>query len=200
MLWRYIPQLVSTPAGTSVICFVSHKFNVNRPPQKKAHLPEALKVDFFSMSSMYKGKKTLLDAGFLFVFFTSPRPSAENHHRLEYSSKHARVNPVKTPVQKVTKHEETPRFGEVFDQRKKSKKKLNSWNPNPFVDTCCFITAINTIRSGLHIGPQAPQVWQSCQLVGHEIHPSFSVGNHTCALFGPKRFVVPLKKKKNELQ
>lgn len=84
----------------------------------------------------------------------------------------------------------------VLNMQESTQSKLNSWNPNPFVDTCCFITAINTIRSGLHIGPQAPQVWQSCQLVGHEIHPSFSVGNHTCALFGPKRFVVPFKKKK----
>ena len=93
------------------------------------------------------------------------------------------------------KHEETPRFGEVFDQRKKSprlvelQKALNPWNPNPFVDTCCFITAINTIRSGLHIGPQAPQDWQSW----------FSVGNHTCAFFGPKRFVVPFKKKRTAM-
>ena len=77
-------------------------------------------------------KKNVVGCGVSLRFFTSPRPSAENHHRLEYSSKHARVNPVKTPVQKVTKHEETPRFGEVFDQRKKSQKKPQFLESQPF--------------------------------------------------------------------
>lgn len=63
MLWRYIPQLVSTPAGTSVICFVSHKFNVNRPPNKKAHLPEALKGWLFLNVLNVQRKKNVVGCG-----------------------------------------------------------------------------------------------------------------------------------------